>query len=140
MKRHSRRKPAGGTEPVWIEEGDALAIHARLIELHGGAAGLRGQALLASALARPRQHHAYGSADLIKLSALYTVAIVRNHPFADGNKRTGFVVGVLFLELNGFEFHASEEEATQAVLRLAAGNLTEEEYAIWVGKNSKSLR
>jgi death on curing protein len=87
-------------EPAWIDERDVLALHDRLLALDGGAVGLRDDDLLASALARPRQHHAYGrSPDIVDLAAIYTAAIVRHHPFVDGNKRTGFVVGVLFLEL-----------------------------------------
>jgi death-on-curing protein len=123
-------------EPLWIETRDVLAIHDRLLALHGGALGLRDLKLLESALARPRQHFAYAdSPDTIKLSALHTAGIVRNHPFVDGNKRAGFVAGVLFLELNGFEFVAGEEDATQAVLRMAAGALDEGEYAAWLRKN-----
>ncbi len=113
-------------EPLWIDEIDALAIHERLLMLNGGAAGLRDKALLKSALARPRQHYAYADApDIIDLATAYMAGIVRNHPFVDGNKRTGFVVGVLFLEINGYRFTAREEDATQAVLALAAGTLDE---------------
>jgi death on curing protein len=113
-------------EPVWIDERDALALHDRLLALHGGAVGLRDDGLLKSALARPRQHFAYAeSPDIVDMAAAYTCGIVRNHPFVDGNKRTGFVVGVLFLELNGYHFNASEENAAQVVLELASGNLDE---------------
>jgi death-on-curing protein len=124
--------------PIWIEERDALAIHDRLLAAHGGASGLRDEGLLQSALARPRQHHAYAnSADVVEMAARYTAGIVRNHPFVDGNKRAGFVVGILFLELNGFSFIASEEDATQAVLSLAAGMLDEAAYTAWLRINSK---
>src|SRR6202140_500143 len=117
--------------PVWIDERRALAIHQRVLGLHGGAAGLRDRALLESALARPRQHYAYASArkpDILDMAPLYARGIVRNHPFLDGNKRTGFVVGILFLELNGYRFSASEEDAARVVLELASGNLDEEGY------------
>lgn len=128
-------------EPLWIGERDVLAIHDRLLALHGGATGLRDQALLESALARPRQHHAYASQpDIIEMAALYTAGIVRNHPFVDGNKRTGFVIGVLFLELHGLDFKASEEDATQAVMSLAAGLLDEISFAAWLRKNVKRRR
>jgi death-on-curing protein len=128
-------------EPVWIEERDVLALHDRLIAIHGGAAGLRDRGLLQSALARPRQHRAYADgADIVAMAALYTAGIVGNHPFVDGNKRTGFVVGVLFLELQGFDFTASEEDATQAVLNLAAGILDEGAYATWLRANAKHKR
>ena len=116
-------------EPVWIDERDALALHDRLLALHGGAVGLRDDGLLKSALARPQQHFAYAeSPDIVDMAAAYTWGIVRNHPFIDGNKRTGFVVGVLFLELNGYRFNASEEDAAQMILELASGNLEEAGY------------
>ncbi|MGA8440016.1 MAG: type II toxin-antitoxin system death-on-curing family toxin [Candidatus Sulfotelmatobacter sp.] len=116
-------------EPVWIDERDGLTLHDRLLALHGGAVGLRDDGLLKSALARPQQHFAYAeSPDIVDMAAAYTGGIVRNHPFVDGNKRTGFVVGVLFLELNGYRFNASEEDAAQMVLELASGNLDEAGY------------
>ncbi len=123
-------------EPFWIDERDALALHDRLLALHGGASGLRDDALLKSALARPQQHHAYGSSpDIVDLAAIYTAAIVRNHPFVDGNKRAGFVAGILFLELNGYRFKASEEAAAEAVLELAAGTLDEAAYGAFLRAN-----
>jgi death-on-curing protein len=127
-------------EPAWIEERDVLALHERLLALHGGKPGVRDAGLLKSALARPLQHHAYRpAADIVELAAVYTVAIVANHPFTDGNKRTGFVVGVLFLELNGYRFGASEESAARAVLDLAAGKLQDVGYAAFVRANSRRL-
>lgn len=121
------------SEPLWVDERDALALHARLLALDGGPAGVRDQGLLESALARPRQLHAYGKkVDVVAMAAAYTVGIVRNHPFLDGNKRTGFIVGVLFLEINGYRFAASEEDAAQSVLSLAAGTLDENAFAAWM--------
>jgi death on curing protein len=127
-------------KPQWIEERDVLAIHDRLLARHGGAKGLRDRALLQSALARPHHFLAYDASDIVDMAAFYTAGIVRNHPFTDGNKRTGFVVGVLFLELNGFRFNAREEDATQAVLDLAAGKLKEAEYAAWLRVNIRRRR
>ena len=125
------------TEPVWIDERDALVLHDRLLVLQGGASGVRDETLLKSALARAQQHYAYAeSVDVLDMAAVYMAGIVRNHPFIDGNKRTGFVIGVLFLELNGYRFTASEEDATQAVLALASGALTEAELAGWIRINS----
>ena len=127
-------------EPVWIDERDALALHDRLLALHGGAVGLRDDGLLKSAVARPQQHFAYAeSPDIVDMAAAYTGGIVRNHPFVDGNKRTGFVVGVLFLELNGYRFNASEEDAAQMVLELASGNLDEAGYIAFLRAHA-SLR
>lgn len=123
-------------EPVWIDERDALTLHDRLLALHGGAAGLRDAGLLKSALARPQQRYAYGKfPDIIDMAAAYTAGIVRNHPFIDGNKRTGFVVGILFLEINGYHFTGSEESAARAVLELATGNLHETGYSAFLRGN-----
>lgn len=124
-------------EPAWIEEQDVLMIHERLLALHGGKSGLRDKALLSSALARPRQCRAYADdADIISMSAAYTAGIVGNHPFVDGNKRTGFVVGILFLELNGYRFTAREEDTAQAVLSLAARTLDEEGFVTFLRANT----
>jgi death-on-curing protein len=123
-------------EPIWIEAHDAVVLHERLLVAHGGAAGIRDEGLLESALSRPRQHVAYaGALDVVELAALYTAGIVKNHPFVDGNKRTGFVVGVLFLELNGYRFTASEEVAARVVLDLAAGTVDERGYAAFLRAN-----
>jgi death-on-curing protein len=123
-------------KPVWIDERDALVLHSRLLALHGGAGGLRDRGLLQSALARPQQQRAYAeSSDIIDIAAAYTAGIVRNYPFLDGNKRTGFVVGILFLELNGYRFVATEEDAAQAVLKLADGTLDEADYSSFLRGN-----
>lgn len=124
-------------QPVWIEEGDVLAIHARSLILHGGGGGVRDKALLQSALARPRQHFNYGQdRGIVHLAGIYTAGIVANHPFVDGNKRTGFVTGILFLELNGYRFVSTEENAAHAVLQLAAGNWGEERFIEFLRRNS----
>ena len=102
---------------------------------------MRDAGLLQSALARPQQHFAYADApDTIEMAALYTAGIVKNHPFVDGNKRTGFVVGILFLEMNGYRFTASEQDAAQAVLALAAGELKEDGYAAFLHANTSRAR
>jgi death-on-curing protein len=123
-------------KPVWIDERDALALHSCLLALHGGSGGLRDRGLLQSALACPQQQFADAEgADIIDMATAYTAGIVRNHPFVDGNKRTGFVTGILFLELNGYRFVASEEDAAQAVLQLAAGSLDEADYSSFLRSN-----
>ena len=125
-----------GAEPVWIEEQDVLALHGKLLAYHGGAVGVRDRGLLQSALARARNLAAYGErADLVDMATAYTAGIVKSHPFVDGNKRTGFVVGVLFLELNGRAFRATETAAADAVVALAAGSLDEAGYAAFLRAN-----
>ena len=126
---------------VWIDERDALALHGRLLSLYGGAPGMRDPGLLESALARPRHLHVYAdNPDVIELAAAYTVGIIPKHPLVDGNKRTGFVVGVLFLEINGYRLTASEEDATQAVLSMAEGTLDEAAFLLWLRSNSRVNR
>ncbi len=125
------------SEPVWIEDELVLAIHDRQLVEHGGAEGLRDEALLQSALGRPLNHFAYESTDIVELAAKYTAGIVQNHPFLDGNKRTGFVTGVLFLELNGYRLTASEEAAAQAVLELAADRMDEKGFGEFLRANSE---
>jgi len=122
--------------PDFIDRVLALMIHERTLVLHGGARGVRDQALLDSALARPRQIAGYEpEADIVRLAAALTFGVVRNHPFVDGKKRTGFVVGVLFLELNGFRFGASEEAAASQVMALAGGELDEAGYEAFLREN-----
>lgn len=123
------------SEPIWIEDNLVLVIHDRLLVEHGGAEGVRDESLLESALSRPLNHIAYASSDIIELAAKYIAGIVQNHPFVDGNKRTGFVVGVLFLELNGYRFTASEEAAAQAVLELAAHVIDEKGFCEFLRAN-----
>lgn len=123
-----------------MEEPEALAVHNRVVLLHGGAPGIRERERLAAALARPQQRHAYdATADMPALAASYTAGIMQNHPFMDGNKRTGFVLGILFLELNGSRFHAKEADAAQAVIELASGLLDETGYAAFLRANSRRL-
>ncbi len=128
-------------DPIWIEEKTVLEIHVRLLGLYGGASGVRDVNLLKSALARPLQHFAYAdNPDIIDLAATLTVGIVRNHPFVDGNKRTGFLAGMIFLELNGYDFIATREVSTQTVLALAAGEIDESAYAEFLRQSTTPSR
>jgi death on curing protein len=123
--------------PTWIDEELVLAIHERQVVEHGGAEGLRDEALLQSALGRAPNHFACESNDIVELASKCTASIVGNHPFLDGNQRTGLVVGVLFLELNGYRFTASEEAAAQAVIDLAAGKMDEDGFCEFLRSNSE---
>ena len=120
----------------WLPREVLIAVHEEQLAEHGGAAGLRDEGLFDSALARPRQLANYGEPDVADLAAAYAFGLVRNHPFIDGNKRTGFVLGVLLLELNGFVFDAAEEDAARAVIALAAGELDEAGYAAFLRDGS----
>ena len=118
------------TQPTWIEESDVLALHGRLLVLHGGAGGMRDQNLLQSALARPRLRQAY--ADIPELAAAYATGIVRNHPFIDGNKRTAFASLMVFLRYNEVRFAPPSAEATAIMLDLAAGMVDEGDLTRWI--------
>ena len=124
------------SEPVWVDREDCLAMHEKLLERFGGLKGIRDEGLLESALNKPRHLFSYGKPTVFEMAASYAVGIVKNHPFLDGNKRTGFVAAALFVEANGFSFQATEEEAVLETLALAAGESTEADYAAWLAKNS----
>jgi len=127
-------------QPIWVARQTVDALHTDLLAEHGGAPGLRDEGLLESALAWPRQIFAYSECDLFQLAAAYIAEIVRNHPFVDGNKRTGFMSGYVFLERNGLHFTASEAEAAQAVLELAAGTVDETGFALFLREHVKRAR
>tara|TARA_Y100000815_G_scaffold135996_1_gene122602 strand:+ start:182 stop:571 length:390 start_codon:yes stop_codon:yes gene_type:complete len=118
-------------EPEWLSLDLALAIHDRQLAEHGGPTGVRDQGMLESALARPLNQWTYGEDDLCALAAAYAYGIARNHPFADGNKRTAWVFARLFLRLNGQALSFAPREAIDIVLALAAGELSEDELADW---------
>ena len=118
-----------------MERDDCLAIHEMMLAQHGGLAGVRDQSVLLSALARPQQRFAYRQASIPALAAGYAFGIVRNHPFVDGNKRTGFMVAVTFLAVNGWTFEASEESVVERTVALASGAINEQDYASWLDEN-----
>lgn len=127
------------SEPTWVEPEVALAIPEEQLAEHGGQAGLRDKGLLESALARPRNQYAYGETALHRLAASYAFGISRKHPFLDGNKRTSLVVAELFLALNGVELVASDADCIVTFLKLAAGELTEDDLAAWIEAHSAPL-
>jgi death-on-curing protein len=118
---------------VWLSRELILAIHDEQLTEHGGAEGLRDPGLLDSALARPLNRAGYAEPDIAELAALYAIGIARNHPFVDGNKRTGFVALELFLRLNGCRFTVADAEAVVVMQSMAAGELPDEEFIAWVG-------
>jgi death-on-curing protein len=121
---------------IWLDRRDVEAFHAMQIAEFGGLAGLRDAGALESALARPLNLVAYGKPSLFELAAAYAFGIARNHPFVDGNKRTAFVASVVFLEINGRSFRASEEDVAVTFLALAAGEMTEARLAKWFAANA----
>ena len=124
-------------EPYWLTRGECLLLHDMMLDQYGGCTGIRDEGLLDSALARPQQLHHYGTPTMPEMAAAYTAGIVKNHPFLDGNKRTGFMMGAGFFERNGYGLIASEAEVVIRTLALAAGEMIEADYAAWLEPNSK---
>jgi death on curing protein len=122
---------------VWLDASVIRAVHDEQLAEHGGAAGLRDAGMLESALARPQQLANYGEPDLAELAAAYGFGLARNHPFVDGNKRSAFVAVELFLVLNGHELFADDVDCVLTMLKLAAGELAESDFAEWVRANSR---
>ncbi len=122
-------------EPKWLGVNAVLVMHEESLAEHGGGAGVRDLGLLESALARPRNAWSFGQDDLVALGALYASGIMRNHPFIDGNKRTGFLAAYSFLYVNGVEIVAEEAEVVVQCLSLAAGEIGEAEFAAWLREN-----
>ena len=117
---------------VWLSHQLVVAMHDEQLAEHGGALGIRDEGLLESALARPLNRAAYGDPEVAELAALYAIAIARNHPFVDGNKRTAFAALFMFLALNGLTFEPPEVEATVTMLAMAAGEMSDDEFTDWV--------
>ncbi len=125
-------------EPHWIDRRAMVLLHAESLAEHGGHAGVVDEGLLESALARPQQVFT-ASSGRARLAAAYAAGLVRDHPFADGNKRAAFLAAGLFLELNGFRLSVNQVEATRAVLALAAGEMKEEDFASWIRGHTKRV-
>ena len=128
-------------EPIWIRLDAVLAMHEESLMLHGGPEGVRDLGLMESALARPKNLLAYSEEmpSLAQLAAAYPKGIVANHPFVDGNKRTAFIVSVTFLRLNGLQLTAAKEDRVLTFWRLAAGEISEPELAIWFAEHTATL-
>jgi death on curing protein len=124
------------TEPQWVPLAVVMAIHEAQLAEHGGGIGVREQGLLESALARPLQIYAYAEdPDLVTLAAAYAFGIAKNHAFVDGNKRTGWVVCAVFLELNGRRVTTTQADVVTTMLAVASGGVRENEFAAWLGQN-----
>jgi death-on-curing protein len=126
------------SSPIWIAVETVLAIHDAVIAEHGGSTGIRDRGLLESALARPINAAQYGEPppDVPELAALYAVAVSRNHPFVDGNKRVAYVLLETFLELNGYTLPVADAEAIAMMWSLAAGDETDATFVGWVRENA----
>jgi death-on-curing protein len=122
-------------EPKWLTYDQVIAIHSRQLRRFGGAAGLRDDGLLHSAIERPVNKWHYEQAELSELAAAYAFGLAKNHAFVDGNKRIAFMSMVVFLRKNGVRFAPLQAHATKIILSLAAGEVSEESLARWIRDN-----
>jgi len=124
-------------EPNWVLDEIVFSVHQMLLSEHGGGTGIRDNALLESALARPKQRLEYEpESTYFDLAASYSFGFANNHPFVDGNKRAALAIGAIFLEINGISLNSSEAETVIIFEQLAAGRISEAELSLWFEKNS----
>jgi death-on-curing protein len=116
----------------WVNRQALVLLHDESLAIHGGASGLRDEGLFESALARPENLAAYGTPDVFECAAAYAFGLAKNHPFVDGNKRAAFLATGVFLRINGYRLNVRQADAVAAVLALAAGNLSEPDFAAWL--------
>jgi death on curing protein len=123
------------TQPKWLTYEQVIAIHSRQLRRFGGAAGLRDDGLLRSAIERPINKWHYERAELAQLAAAYAFGLAKNHAFVDGNKRIAFMSMMIFLRTNGVRFAPDQAQATTIVMSLAAGEVSEDSLARWIRDN-----
>ena len=123
----------------WVNRQVLLLLHDENLAEHGGASGLRDEGLLDSALARPLNLALYETPDVAALAASYGVGLARNHPFVDGKKRAAFLAVGMFLVRNGHHLKATQVDATLTMLGVAAGDISEADFAIWLRAHIQSV-
>jgi death-on-curing protein len=131
-------------EPVWLETQDIRAIHGEILAESGGDTGILSEGALESTLNKPKNLYCYeDSVDLFNLSASYGYGLIKNHCFIDGNKRIALIAVYTFLSINGIELDASEADAANFFLELAASVETQEKsmerLTDWLKLNSQSI-
>jgi len=123
--------------PRWLTRAMVLALHGESLAVFGGSPGLRDAGLLESALARPKNQLGYEpSPTLVQLAATYGFGLARGHAFVDGNKRVAVLATAVFLALNGLRFDPDELDEVRTLLAVAAGELSQEAFASWIGANT----
>jgi death on curing protein len=122
-------------EPLWITYEQAIAIHSAQLRRFGGAAGLRDEGMLRSALERPINKWRYEQAPLAELASAYAFGLAKNHAFIDGNKRIAFMAMMTFLRKNRVPFAPDPAQSTSIILSLAAGEVSEDSLTRWIRDN-----
>ena len=122
----------------WLERLTLVLLHAESLAKYGGLPGMRDEGLLEGALARPRNLNAYEDVeDTVTLAACYGVAVAKNHPFNDGNKRAAFLAALTFARINGVTIAAEEADAATTMVAVAAGEIGQPELAEWLRRNAR---
>jgi death-on-curing protein len=118
-------------EPIFLSVAEVLAIHQNQVELYGGEKGVRDLSLLTSAVAIPESTFdgQYLHVDVFEMAAAYAYHICMNHPFIDGNKRTGLVTALVFLDFNGIRIEDPDEILYEAMMSIASGEKQKEYLA-----------
>lgn len=126
----------------YLNINQVLAIHSEVIEQAGGSRGVRDIGLVDSAVARPQA--TFGGKDLypniFSKAACLGHSLIRNHPFVDGNKRTGYMSMRLFLNINGYDIKAPEDEKYKFVIEIAEKEKDERSIAEWLKKHSQRIK
>ena len=122
-------------EPVWLDVDEVIDMHAEQLSIFGGPEGVRDRGLLESAVLRPINQWHYGQTDMAALAAAYAFGLARNHAFIDGNKRIAFQAMMVFLRINQITLAPNPGQATEIILSLAAGEVSEESLARWIRDN-----
>ena len=123
------------TEPIWLDVDEVIDMHAEQLAIFGGPEGVRDHGLLESAVLRPVNQWHYGQTDLAALAAAYAFGLARNLAFVDGNKRIAFHAMMVFLRGNDIPFAPDPAHATEMILSLAAGEVSEESLTRWIRDN-----
>lgn len=116
----------------FLQSEEVIAINKRVISEHGGSCGLRDKNLLESAIANPQNLLHYKNASVFEIASSYAISIIKNHPFIDGNKRTGFETMDLFLRLNRIEVDFPIDETVEIFVKIATNEVKIEELSQWL--------
>ncbi|MDR6658929.1 type II toxin-antitoxin system death-on-curing family toxin [Tardiphaga sp. 1201_B9_N1_1] len=122
-------------EPLWLDVDEVIDMHAEQLAMFGGPEGVRDHGLLESAVLRPINQWHYGETDMAALAAAYGYGLAKNHAFVDGNKRIAFHAMMVFLRMNDISFAPDPGEATEIILALAAGEVSEQSLTRWIRDN-----
>jgi len=125
-------------EPLFLTFAEIIEIHDYQINHFGGSDGLRSVEMLKSAIGMPSSTFSgeYLHPTIPEMAAAYLFHLVENHPFLDGNKRVGAMAALVFLDLNGFEFDATDEQFTDLVMRVASGEMLKSEVVLFFQQHS----